>query len=98
MLKPKKIPMRMCVGCQQMKPKKELLRIVRGSDNSICIDPTGKKNGRGAYICRNTECLNKAQKGKRLERTFGQPVENEVYALLEEQIKDCDAHMNMGDR
>lgn len=98
MLKPKKIPMRMCVGCQQMRPKKELLRVVRDSDNSICIDPTGKKNGRGAYICRNTECLDKVRSGKRLERAFGQPVGSEVYALLGEQFKGCGECANTDDK
>jgi len=80
--KVKKIPMRMCVGCQEMKPKKQLIRIVRTPDEKIEIDPTGKRSGRGVYICPESECLNKAIKGKRLEkalqRNVGQEVINEL--------------------
>ncbi|HOV78728.1 MAG TPA: YlxR family protein [Bacillota bacterium] len=82
MPKVKKIPMRMCVGCQEMKPKKQLIRIVRTPDEKIEIDPTGKRSGRGVYICPESECLNKAIKGKRLEkalqRNVGQEVINEL--------------------
>jgi len=66
----KKIPQRMCVGCQEMKPKKQLIRVVRTPDDSVVIDPTGKKSGRGAYICPDLDCLGKALKGKRLDKAL----------------------------
>ncbi|MBQ9696493.1 MAG: YlxR family protein [Oscillospiraceae bacterium] len=68
MLKQKKIPMRMCVGCREMKPKKELIRVVRGPDGTVSLDPTGKKPGRGAYVCRRGDCLTRAIRQKQLER------------------------------
>ena len=70
MLKPKKIPMRMCVGCHEMKPKKELTRIVRSPEGEVSLDPTGKKSGRGAYLCGDINCLKKARKTRALERKF----------------------------
>lgn len=81
----KKIPQRMCVGCGQMRAKKELIRIVRTPEGVIELDtsPSGKRPGRGAYLCRNPECLAKAVKGKRLERALEQPVSDEVWARLE---------------
>lgn len=82
----KKIPMRMCVGCSQMKPKNELIRIVRSPEGEISLDPTGKKSGRGAYICSNRECLKKAVKSKRLDRTFDCEIGQELYERLEEQL------------
>jgi len=85
-LKKKRIPLRMCTGCHEMKPKKELIRIVRDKEGAISIDLTGKKSGRGAYICRNVECLRSARKGKKLERAFEAPVDDAVYAALEEQL------------
>ncbi|MBP2017664.1 putative RNA-binding protein YlxR (DUF448 family) [Symbiobacterium terraclitae] len=83
--KVKKIPQRMCVGCGQMRAKKELIRIVRTPEGVIELDtsPSGKRPGRGAYLCRNPECLAKAVKGKRLERALEQPVSDEVWARLE---------------
>ena len=78
----KKIPYRMCLGCQEMKPKKELIRIVRTPGGSIEIDPTGKRAGRGAYICPRVECIQKAIKVKRLEKTLRQPVSKEVIDAL----------------
>lgn len=84
----KKIPMRMCTGCGEMKPKKELVRIVRGSDGSISLDSRGKKPGRGAYICPDSECLKKARKAKRLERAFGCAIPEEIYESLEKEIAD----------
>lgn len=83
MPKIKKIPQRMCVGCQEMKPKKELIRVVRTPQESIEIDATGKRAGRGAYICPNTECLKKAIKGKRLEKALQRPISQEVKEALE---------------
>lgn len=75
----KKIPMRKCIGCNEAKSKKELVRIVKTPEGEICVDLTGKKNGRGAYICNSSECLKKAKKAKRLERTFECVISDEVY-------------------
>ncbi len=86
MVKKKKIPMRMCLGCQEMRPKKELIRVVRTPDNLIEIDTGGKRSGRGAYICPTEECLLKAVKGKRLEKAFGQAVPPEVVETLKERL------------
>ena len=66
----KKIPMRMCIGCGEMKPKKELIRVVKSPEGEITLDFTGKKAGRGAYLCRSQECLTQAQKSRRLEKSF----------------------------
>lgn len=82
----KKIPIRKCVGCGEGKPKRDLIRIVRNVDGEIGVDLTGKKNGRGAYICRNTDCLLKAQKSKRLERAFSCAIPKPVYDRLFEEI------------
>lgn len=86
MPKVKRIPMRMCVGCGQMKPKKELTRVVRTPEGLVDIDPTGKKSGRGAYLCRSAECLDIAVKGKKLERALETPVSEEVMARLRQGI------------
>lgn len=67
-MKPKKIPLRMCVGCREMKPKRELIRVVRSPEGEVSIDPVGKKPGRGAYVCRQEACLKRAIKQKQLER------------------------------
>ena len=83
----KKIPMRMCTGCREMKPKKELIRVVKTEDG-IKLDLTGKLNGRGAYICKNKECLLKAQKSNALSRAFETNVSAEVYASLEKELTD----------
>ncbi len=80
----KKIPMRMCVGCREMKPKKELTRIVRNAEGVVSIDPVGKAPGRGAYLCANPACLEHAIKTRALERAFQQKVEPLVYATLRE--------------
>ncbi len=83
--KVKKVPQRMCQGCGELKPKKELLRVVRTPDGVIEFDasPAGKKSGRGAYICPSRECLAKARKAKRLERALASPISDEVWAQLE---------------
>lgn len=86
MVKVRKVPQRMCVGCQEMKPKKELIRIVRTPEETIEIDFTGKKNGRGAYLCPNPECLKKAVKAKRLEKAFQQKIDPEVLNQLSERL------------
>ena len=87
MVKPKKIPMRMCVGCAQMKPKKELLRIVKSPEGEIHFDRVGKAPGRGAYICSSKECLTRAVKQKQLERALEAKIEESVYALLMEEVE-----------
>ena len=69
-MKPKKIPMRMCVGCREMKPERELIRVVRSPEGELSIDPVGKKPGRGAYVCSNQACLARAIKQKQLERVL----------------------------
>ena len=85
-MKPKKIPLRMCLGCNEMKPKAELLRVVKSPESEISLDSTGKKNGRGAYLCHSATCLEKAVKSKRLERTFQTAVPNEVYESLKKEL------------
>ncbi len=80
----KKIPMRMCVGCREMRPKKELVRVVRSAEGTVRIDPVGKAPGRGAYLCPNTSCLEHARKTRALERAFEQKVEEEVFLQLQE--------------
>lgn len=82
----RKIPQRMCVGCQEMKPKKELIRVVRTPEGSIEIDYAGKCSGRGAYICLSRECLEKAFKGKRLEKAFKQTIAQEIKDALIERM------------
>ena len=82
----KKVPMRMCVGCREMKPKKELLRIVRSPEGEVSLDRTGKASGRGAYICGSEECLAKAQKTKALERALEHSVGDEVFVRLHSEI------------
>ncbi len=78
--------LRMCISCRNMKDKKELVRIVKDKDSNIFIDETGKKNGRGAYICKNEDCLNKLQKQKLLNKTFKTNVDEKIYNELKEVI------------
>ena len=82
--------MRQCVGCQEMKSKKEMMRIVRTDTQEFLLDATGKKNGRGAYICPNPECLKKAIKNKGLERSFKQAISKELYESLEKEMESLD--------
>lgn len=82
----KKIPLRKCTGCGEMKPKKELVRVVKTPTEEICVDLTGKLSGRGAYVCRSAECLKKARKAKRLERAFECSIPDGVYDRLETEI------------
>lgn len=84
----KKMPQRTCMGCNTKKDKKDLIRIVRNNEGKINLDKTGKMPGRGAYICDNMECLDKAIKSKRIDRIFEQPVENEIYEKLRGVIID----------
>ena len=83
----KKIPMRQCLGCREMKPKKELIRVVHSPEGAIGLDFKGKANGRGAYICPQPECLKKAIKAKALERAFSAQIPAEVYEALQEQME-----------
>lgn len=85
-MKQRKIPLRKCTGCQQMKNKKELIRIVKSDDGIYSLDYTGKKPGRGAYICADIECLEKAKKNKGLERSFKNSVPNEVYEQIRNEL------------
>ena len=82
----KKIPLRQCVGCGEMKGKKEMPRVLKTPEGEICLDTTGKKNGRGAYICRQKECLQKARKNKGLERSFKMSISPESYDMLEKEF------------
>ena len=84
----RKIPQRTCIGCNEKKDKKDLIRIVKNKESQIFIDRTGKANGRGAYICDNVECLEKAIKTKRLERTFETKISEEIYENLRGVIID----------
>ena len=83
----KKIPLRHCVGCMESKSKKELIRIIRTPEEEVIIDSTGKKNGRGAYICANPECLRKAVKSKGLERSLKISIPKEIYENLEKELR-----------
>ncbi len=87
----KKIPLRQCVGCGEMKSKKEMLRILKTADtNDIVLDVSGKKNGRGAYICKNRDCLMKAIRNKGLERSIKTGIPQEVYLSLEKEFDQID--------
>lgn len=86
----KKIPMRQCLGCREMKPKKELIRVVRSPEGTISLDFRGKANGRGAYVCPNPACLKKAIRAKALERAFETAIPEEIYSLLTEQMEAGD--------
>lgn len=98
-MKQKKLPLRMCAGCGEMKPKKELVRVVRApqkeedgvvTGGEISLDLTGRKPGRGAYICRSAECLKKAQKARRLERAFSAKISEEVYSALAAELAESE--------
>lgn len=91
----KKIPLRQCVGCHEMKPKKEMIRVIRtntgeGAESEIILDTTGRKNGRGAYICPNSECLNAAVKNRGLERSFKMPIPAAVYEMLKKEMEELE--------
>ena len=87
MLKKRKIPMRMCVGCREMKPKLELMRVVKPQEGDCAIDRTGKAPGRGAYVCEDAECLKKAQKTHALERALEAKIDDVVFEQLASQIR-----------
>ncbi len=82
----RKIPLRKCIGCGEMKDKRELVRIVRNKEGEISVDLVGKKPGRGAYICKDAACLDKAQKAKRLERAFSSKIEPEIYDTMRREL------------
>ena len=84
----KKIPLRKCTGCGEMKPKKELVRVVKTPEDEVLIDLTGRLNGRGAYICPDEKCLKIARKSKRIERSFQMQIPDEVYDKMEEELKN----------
>ena len=85
-MKPKKIPMRMCLGCSEMKPKMELIRVVKSPEGDISLDFKGKAAGRGAYICRSRECLDKARKARRFEKSFSCKIEDSVYEVMMNEL------------
>lgn len=87
-MKVKKIPLRMCTGCMEMKPKKELIRVVKSQEGEVSVDLTGKKSGRGAYVCKCEDCLEKAFKAKRLSRNLDVAISEEVYNKLREEINN----------
>lgn len=82
----KKVPLRKCTGCGEMKPKKELVRVVKTPEGEISLDPTGKMNGRGAYLCKDPQCLRKAQRSKRIEKALSCTVPDEIYNKLEQEL------------
>ncbi len=82
--------MRKCVGCGEMKSKKEMIRVLKTAENEFILDASGKKNGRGAYLCCSKECFTKAVKGKGLERSFKQPIPKEVYEKLEKEMNSLE--------
>ena len=84
----RKVPLRKCIGCGEMKDKRELVRIVRNKEGEISVDLIGKKPGRGAYICKSIECLDKAQKAKRLERAFSTRIEPEIYDTMRRELSE----------
>ena len=82
----KKVPLRKCTGCGEMKPKKELVRVVKTPEGEISLDPTGKMNGRGAYLCKDPQCLRKAQKSKRIEKALSCTAPDEIHNKLEQEL------------
>ena len=86
----KKIPLRQCIGCGEMKSKKEMIRVIKTAEGEILLDATGRKNGRGAYLCPSMECFKKAVKGRGLERSFKMAIPREVYETLEEEMEEID--------
>lgn len=87
-MKAKKVPLRMCVGCGEMFDKRTLVRVVKSREGEVSLDLTGKKAGRGAYVCSNPECLKKARKKRAFERAFSMKIEDEIYDKMEEEIEN----------
>lgn len=90
MQKPKKIPQRQCVGCREMKDKKALLRVVKSPEGDVSLDFSGKKPGRGAYVCHDVACLQRARKSRALERAFETTIPAEVYDAMEKELRGAD--------
>lgn len=90
MLKIRKVPERMCIGCREMKPKAGLIRVVKNKENEISVDKTKKSNGRGAYICSNASCLENAKKRKGLERALEAKITEEIYDMLKSQVEEAE--------
>ena len=88
MMKTKKIPMRMCLGCGEMKPKRELIRVVKSKEGDISLDLTGKKSGRGAYICKSVECFEKARKARKFGRSFSCMISEDIYNSMEGELRE----------
>lgn len=88
-MKTKKVPLRMCTGCGEMFDKRTLVRVVKSPEGEVSLDLTGKKSGRGAYVCRNLECLKKARKKKAFERAFSMQISDEVYNAMEEEMTNA---------
>ena len=86
----KKIPLRQCIGSGEMKSKKEMIRVIKTAEGEILLDATGRKNGRGAYLCPSMECFKKAVKGRGLERSFKMAIPREVYETLEKEMEEID--------
>ena len=86
----KKIPLRKCIGCNEMKPKRELVRVVRSPEGEIALDTVGKAAGRGAYVCRDAACLRAARKARRLEKAFSCAIPEEIYDRMEKELGGCD--------
>ena len=86
----KKIPLRKCTGCNEMKPKKELIRVLKTPDEEIVLDKTGKKNGRGAYLCNSIECIKQTAKTKGLERSLQIKIPEEIYESLEKELSSVE--------
>ncbi len=84
----KKISLRQCVGCGEMKDKKEMMRVLKSAEGLVSLDMTGRKNGRGAYLCKNGECLSKARRNKGLERSFKMRIPDEIYGNLEKEFEE----------
>lgn len=82
----KQIPLRQCTGCREMKSKNELVRVIKTPENQVCLDKTGKMNGRGAYICLNRECFNKAVKSKGIERALKMAIPEEIYQAIGKEL------------
>ncbi len=83
---PKKTPMRMCLGCNEMKTKRSMIRVVKSPEGGIFLDLTGKKSGRGAYICKSSECFKKARKTRRFEKAFSCRIDEEIYDSMEKEL------------
>jgi len=89
-VKPRKVPMRMCVGCREMKPKRELIRVVKPKEGEVQMDPGGKLPGRGAYVCRSRDCLMRAVKTRQLERALSHRIDPAVFEALDAQVESAD--------